>query len=182
MEHEYSLVLTKSHHEPFKSSRLLFKNNFNIILSSTHKSLEILSLSVPTKSPYTFISFTCVLHVPFISFLFICFPVTVAHPAAYPMGIGGCFPGGKAAGAWSWPLTSTYCRGKRIREVIPPLPQYVFKEWCAFKHRDNFTFTFTFNNILRRARITKLNFLKSNCCFLYSQTPSIYNSFFRVIH
>jgi hypothetical protein len=28
------------------------------------------------------------------------------HPTAYPMGTGGSFPGGKAAGAWSWPLTS----------------------------------------------------------------------------
>jgi len=29
-----------------------------------------------------------------------------AYPASYLMGIGGSFPGGKAAGAWSWPLTS----------------------------------------------------------------------------
>jgi hypothetical protein len=29
-----------------------------------------------------------------------------AHPASYPMGTGGSFPGGKAAGASSWPLTS----------------------------------------------------------------------------
>jgi hypothetical protein len=27
-----------------------------------------------------------------------------AHPASYPMGTRGSFPGGKAAGAWSWPL------------------------------------------------------------------------------
>jgi hypothetical protein len=27
-----------------------------------------------------------------------------AHPAFYPMGTGGSFHGGKAAGAWSWPL------------------------------------------------------------------------------
>jgi len=27
------------------------------------------------------------------------------HPASYEMGIGGCYPGDKAAGAWSWPLT-----------------------------------------------------------------------------
>jgi hypothetical protein len=26
-----------------------------------------------------------------------------AHPASYPMGNRGSFPGGKAAGAWSWP-------------------------------------------------------------------------------
>jgi hypothetical protein len=29
-----------------------------------------------------------------------------AHPASYPMGTGGSFPEGKAAGAWIWPLTS----------------------------------------------------------------------------
>jgi hypothetical protein len=31
-----------------------------------------------------------------------------AHPVSYPMGTGGCVPGdgGKAAVAWSWPLTS----------------------------------------------------------------------------
>jgi len=27
------------------------------------------------------------------------------------MRTGDSFPGGKAAGAWSWPLTSTNCRG-----------------------------------------------------------------------
>jgi hypothetical protein len=29
-----------------------------------------------------------------------------AHPASYPVGTGDSFPGGKAAGAWSWALTS----------------------------------------------------------------------------
>jgi hypothetical protein len=28
------------------------------------------------------------------------------YPASYQMGTGGSFPEGKAAGAWSWPLTS----------------------------------------------------------------------------
>jgi len=28
-----------------------------------------------------------------------------AHPASYPMGTRGSFPGIKAARAWSWPLT-----------------------------------------------------------------------------
>jgi hypothetical protein len=32
-----------------------------------------------------------------------------AHRSYYPMGTGG--PGGNAAGAWSWPLTSNQCRG-----------------------------------------------------------------------
>jgi len=30
-----------------------------------------------------------------------------AHPASYPMGTRSAFHGGKAARAWSWPLTST---------------------------------------------------------------------------
>jgi hypothetical protein len=29
-----------------------------------------------------------------------------AHPASYPMDTRGSAPGGKATGAWSWPLTS----------------------------------------------------------------------------
>jgi hypothetical protein len=29
-----------------------------------------------------------------------------AHPASYPKDTGSSFPGGKADGAWSWPLTS----------------------------------------------------------------------------
>jgi hypothetical protein len=29
-----------------------------------------------------------------------------AHPASYPMDNRGSFPGGKAAEAWNWPLTS----------------------------------------------------------------------------
>jgi hypothetical protein len=29
-----------------------------------------------------------------------------AHLPSYPVGTEGPFPGGKAAGAWSWPLTS----------------------------------------------------------------------------
>jgi len=35
----------------------------------------------------------------------------------------------------------------RIRGAIPPLPQYVFMEWCLDKHRDNLNLTLT---MLRR--------------------------------
>jgi hypothetical protein len=28
------------------------------------------------------------------------------HPTSYPMGTGGSFPRGKAAGAWNWPLAA----------------------------------------------------------------------------
>jgi hypothetical protein len=65
-------------------------------------------------------------------------------PASYPIGTRVSFPGSKAAGAWSWPLISFECQGKRMHGAIPPLPQYVFMVWYWVKHRDNFTFTFTF--------------------------------------
>jgi hypothetical protein len=35
-----------------------------------------------------------------------------AHPSSYPVGTGGCSPGGKVTGAWSWPLTSIWYRGQ----------------------------------------------------------------------
>jgi hypothetical protein len=40
-----------------------------------------------------------------------------AHPASYPMGTRYSFPGGEVAGAWSWPLTSTSCRGHECVEL-----------------------------------------------------------------
>jgi hypothetical protein len=63
-----------------------------------------------------------------------------AHPVFYAVGTRGCFPGCRAAGAWSWPLTSIYCRGQRMRGAISLLPQYVFMAWCSItkKHKDNF--------------------------------------------
>jgi len=39
-----------------------------------------------------------------------------AHPASYLRGTRGSFPGNKAAGAWSWPLTSIQCRGQECVE------------------------------------------------------------------
>jgi len=43
------------------------------------------------------------------------------HPASCPMGTRSSFSGSKAAGAWSWPLTSIYCWGQRMRGAITPL-------------------------------------------------------------
>jgi len=34
-----------------------------------------------------------------------------AHPLSSSMGTRGSLPGSKAAGTWSWPLTSFRCRG-----------------------------------------------------------------------
>jgi hypothetical protein len=55
------------------------------------------------------------------------------HSASNKMGTRGSFPGGKAAGAWSWPLTSIWYRGQRMSGAIHPLPQYAFMAWCLAK-------------------------------------------------
>jgi len=36
--------------------------------------------------------------------------VSWAHPSSCPMDTGGSYLGGKAAGTWSWLLTSIECR------------------------------------------------------------------------
>jgi hypothetical protein len=45
------------------------------------------------------------------------------------MGTGGCFPGGKAAGACSWPFTCIQCRGQEwwCYTCSPP---YAVMTWC----------------------------------------------------
>jgi hypothetical protein len=52
-----------------------------------------------------------------------------AYLASYPLGAGGTFPWDKAAGAWSWPLNSIYCRGQEWWSYISTSP-YVFMVWC----------------------------------------------------
>jgi hypothetical protein len=64
------------------------------------------------------------------------------HPASYPIGTRGSFPGGKAAGPWSWPLISISCRAQRMSGTIPPLPNRPSWRDNQLKHRDYFTFTF----------------------------------------
>jgi hypothetical protein len=80
-----------------------------------------------------------------------------AHPASYPMGNRGSFPGGKATGAWSWPLTSIYCRGQECVELYLH-SQYIFMTWCLVKHRDKFTFTFC----LSRSQLLKREYVLSD--------------------
>jgi hypothetical protein len=65
-----------------------------------------------------------------------------ADPASYPVGTRGSFLGGKEAGAWSWPLTSIYCRGKRMSGALPPLSQYAFIAWCSDTQGQLYLFTF----------------------------------------
>jgi hypothetical protein len=60
-----------------------------------------------------------------------------AHPACYPMGTGDSYPEGKAAGTWSWPLTSTYRRAYVWSRISTP--PYLFMVWFL-RYRDSFTF------------------------------------------
>jgi hypothetical protein len=61
--------------------------------------------------------------------------ISGAHPASYPMGTRGSFPGGKVDEAWSWPLSFIYHQGQRISAAIPPLLQYTFMAWCSVKKK-----------------------------------------------
>jgi hypothetical protein len=47
------------------------------------------------------------------NFLHVVHTCSEAYPASYPVGTGGSFPWGKAAGAWSWPFTLPRSR-KRV--------------------------------------------------------------------
>jgi hypothetical protein len=45
------------------------------------------------------------------------------HPTYYTLGTWGLFPGGKAAGAWSWPLTSNWCRDEENMDLYVHSPK-----------------------------------------------------------
>jgi hypothetical protein len=57
------------------------------------------------------------------NFLHIVQTGSVAHSASCPMGKGGSFPVAKAAGAWSWPLASSYSRDQENMDLYirPPI-------------------------------------------------------------
>jgi hypothetical protein len=60
-----------------------------------------------------------------------------ALSASYPMRTSGSFPEGKAAEAWSWPLTHLHLVPRsRMRVAIPPLHQYAFMAWCSVKAQE----------------------------------------------
>jgi hypothetical protein len=54
----------------------------------------------------------------------------------------GTFPGGKAAGAWSWALTFNQCRGQENINLYIHSSIH-FHGVVLSKHRDNFTVTLT---------------------------------------
>jgi hypothetical protein len=68
-----------------------------------------------------------------------------AHPASYPVGTGCSFPGYKADGVLSWPLTSIYCRGQEGAEQYFNSP-YVFMMWCLIITSDKVWSSSTNNN------------------------------------
>jgi hypothetical protein len=72
-----------------------------------------------------------------------------AHPASYPMGTRSSFSGGKAAGAWSWPLTSICAEVKEWVELYLHSPNTPSWRGVQLKHRDSFTFTFIFTHWIR---------------------------------
>jgi len=76
-----------------------------------------------------------------------------AHPPSYSMGAGASFPDGKAAGAWSWPLTSISAEFKECVGLYIHSPNTSSWRGAQLKHRDNFTFTFTFTSVQQNSTV-----------------------------
>jgi hypothetical protein len=64
------------------------------------------------------------------------------HPASYPMGTRGSFPGEKSGRGVKLTTRLRLVWRSRMSAAIPPLHQYVFMAWCLVKPRDNFTLPF----------------------------------------
>jgi hypothetical protein len=92
-----------------------------------------------------------------------------AHPASYPMGTNGSFPGGKAAGAWSSPLTNYY-RRQRMGGTIPPLPSTPPRRGAQLKRRDKFILTLPWNRMLLKKVIVIQS--RNSPPFMESERPS----------
>jgi hypothetical protein len=60
-------------------------------------------------------------------------------PNVLPLGTRVFFPGCKTAGAWSWPLTSIYCRDQEFVELYLYFPNMPSWYGAQLKHSDNFT-------------------------------------------
>jgi len=52
------------------------------------------------------------------------------QPASFSLGNMSSYLEGKAAGTWSWPLTSIYCWCQECVELYLQPPQYKFMAWC----------------------------------------------------
>jgi len=67
-----------------------------------------------------------------------------AHPAFQKMGTVGSYLPGKAAGAWSWPLSADVKNAWSYTST----PPYVFVAWYMVKYRDTCTSAFTFLHLI----------------------------------
>jgi hypothetical protein len=65
-----------------------------------------------------------------------------AQPASYPVGTRRAFPGAKATGAWSWPLTSIKCRDHECMALYLHSSNAPSRHGAQLQHRDNFTLLF----------------------------------------
>jgi hypothetical protein len=96
------------------------------------------------------------------------------HSASYPVGTRGFFPSGKAAGREADHSPSSSAEVKNAWSYISA-PQYAFTAWCSVKHRDNFTFTFTFENeALRRIMLNERRNMPAGRLLHYSLYCSPY--------
>jgi hypothetical protein len=90
-----------------------------------------------------------------------------AHPASYPMGNGGSFPGVKrpeSEADQSHPSSAEVKNAWSYNST----PQYVFMAWCLVKHRGNFNFTSHFCTLQRcYSHITAVHGKALITCQLY---------------
>jgi hypothetical protein len=67
------------------------------------------------------------------------FPCVVSRPILGPPSL--LYTRVKAAGLWSWPLNSNWCRGQENVDLhICSRPTHLYDSAILAKHMDNFTF------------------------------------------
>jgi hypothetical protein len=96
-----------------------------------------------------------------------------AHSASYPMSIRGSFPGGKAAGAWSWPLTPSSAEVKEWVDLHLHSTNTPSWSGAQLKHRDNFTFYLLTNSLVVDPVINVINTIVRN--WTWSLTSSVFS-------
>jgi hypothetical protein len=69
-------------------------------------------------------------------------PALGLHPTSCPMGTGGCFPGGKAAGDEAYHSLPSSYEVKNSGAIPPTLLASALSGAYLIKQGDNFTFTF----------------------------------------
>jgi hypothetical protein len=88
------------------------------------------------------------------------------------MGNRGSFPRGKAAGAWSWQLTSILVPRSKMRRAKPPLPQYAFMAWYSVEAQGLYLYLYLYlypklcwSSVHERSAVTMYCFHKGPCAF-----------------